>query len=419
MVEELQTWFAWQGVPTLDIGVQVRERATPPSGWLLSASHNNVQAGPDNLQQAIDGNPSTRWSTFGRQTPGMWFQVDLQEIKTIARVSLDNNASPLDYPRGYHIHLSTDGRTWTTVAEKPTNDRPVKATFSPRSARYVRLEQTGNTDGWWWSIHELTIDDAVKPTVRSSHSNVLTGSDNLGNALDGDPNTRWSTLFPQRAGMWFEIDLQQTQFVRGLRLDGAGSASDYPRGYVIRLSVEGQQWVEVARNASNTQAVNETFPEHLARYIHIEQTGWSLRWWWSIHEIEVTAREANLSATASHNNVISGADNLWQAFDDQANTRWSSGASQTPGMWFEIDLNEARVVSGLYLDITGSPHDYPRGYVLRVSQDRYLWHEVARAPDNNQPLNVNFNPRLVRYFRLELTREYEYWLSVHEINVKE
>jgi hypothetical protein len=31
--------------------------------------------------------------------------------------------------------------------------------FSPRPARYIRIEQTGSSDRWWWSIHGITIKD--------------------------------------------------------------------------------------------------------------------------------------------------------------------------------------------------------------------------------------------------------------------
>ena len=122
-----------------------------------SASHNNVLTGADNLLQALDGWPETRWSTFQPQTPGMWFELDLGQVQAISQVCLNNEPSPHDYPRGYIVCVSEDRAQWEEVARNDHNDRPLDITFSPRQARYIRVEQTGQADQWWWSIHQVTI----------------------------------------------------------------------------------------------------------------------------------------------------------------------------------------------------------------------------------------------------------------------
>ncbi len=291
MVEEGRTWFAWQGSPTLNVQITVKaEGVEPPEPGAISvrASHNNRQAGPDNLQQAIDNNPATRWSTLQPQQPGMWFQIDLGELRTVSQIRLDNGGSPLDYPRGYILRVSTDGQSWTSVAEKPANDRPLEVTFTSRQIRFVRIEQTGRDPVYWWSIHEIHVSEAeVTLSARASHNNVLTGADNLLQALDNRPDTRWSSRALQQPGMWFEIDLNKLRSVSGLALDTAGSPNDYPRGYVVSLSTDGQQWVEVARNDRNDRALDIKFTPRSARFIRIEQTGRADRWWWSIHRVTI------------------------------------------------------------------------------------------------------------------------------------
>jgi hypothetical protein len=420
MVEELRTWFVWQQTPTLNVLVEVTTGLPEPTEWQLSASHNNVHTGADNLQQAIDGDASTRWSTFARQQPGMWFKIDLGEVQTVNQVRLDNKTSPMDYPRGYIVQLSTEGHNWTTVAEDPNNERPLAVAFSPRPARYVRIEQTGSSDRWWWSIHEVEIkSDGLSMSATASHHNVFTGGDNVLHAFDGRLDTRWSSHALQQAGMWFEIDLNETRVVSGLQLDTAGSPHDYPRGYVVRVSLDRQQWVEVARNPNNDRELDITFTSRSARYIRIEQTGSSEHWWWSIHEIAVKSGGGEMSATASHNNTLVGSDNLTQALDALPNTRWSSRALQRPGMWFEIDLGETRLIKGLVLDNSQSPQDYPRGYVVLVSEDRSNWREVARRANNDRLLDVTFASRSVRYIRIEQTGSSEHWWwSIHRIAIR-
>jgi hypothetical protein len=312
MVEEMRTWFAWQGVPTLDVEIAVRKEqvdqpAEPPEapelpgelkppeaeipetpGRLsLKSSHANRQQGIDNLQQAIDGNPYTRWSTQQPQQPGMWLQIDLGEVRTVSQVRLDNEQSPADYPRGYVVKVSQNGRDWTTVAQNPLNDRPLNVTFSPREVRLIYIEQTGSDPGYWWSIHSIEVSSEVKMSAQASHNNIWVGADNLAQALDGRPETRWSSRSLQAPGMWFELDLHETRTVSGLALDTAGSPDDYPRGYVVRLSTDGEGWVEVARQAQNDRALEVSFSPQATRYIRIEQTGRASDWWWSIHGVTI------------------------------------------------------------------------------------------------------------------------------------
>ncbi len=291
MVEEQRTWFAWQGVPTLNVRATVKadEVVVPPTstGWRVSASHNNQQQGEDNLQQALDRNPYTRWSTRQPQQPGMWVQIDLGQVRTISQVYLNNDPSPRDYPRGYVVRVSLDKTNWTTIAENPLNDRPLNVTFSPRQARYIHIDQTGQDPIFWWSIHGIEITEEIKISASASHNNVLVGADNISQAFDGRPETRWSSRAVQQPGMWFEIDLNQTRPVSGLTLNTAPSPQDYPRGYVVRISTNRQQWEEVARRDQNDRALDVSFNPRPARYLRIEQTGSSDRWWWSINEVRI------------------------------------------------------------------------------------------------------------------------------------
>jgi hypothetical protein len=291
LVEEQRTWFAWQGVPTLDLRVTVKpdDVVIPPAstGLKVSASHNNQQQGEDNLGQVLDNNPYTRWSTHQPQQPGMWFLIDLGEMRTVRQIRLNNDPSPRDYPRGYVVKVSVDRQGWTTMAENRLNDQALNVTITPRQARYIYIEQTGSDPTFWWSIHEIDIASEIKLTVSASHNNVLVGPDNVAQALDGKPETRWSSRAVQQPGMWFELDLNEMRTVSGLTLDTSRSPQDYPQGYVVRVSTDRSKWDEVARQNQNNSALDVSFSPRSARYIRVEQTGNSDRWWWSINEVIV------------------------------------------------------------------------------------------------------------------------------------
>ena len=157
MVEESITWFAWQGTPTLNLPLTIGDGDQRPPTLSILASHNNVQTGADNLQQAIDNNVATRWSSRALQQPGMWLEIDLGEVRSVRGLVLDSARSPEDYPRGYIVKLSTDRQQWTEMARNAQNGGVLDVNFSSRQARYVRIEQTGSSDRWWWSVHEITL----------------------------------------------------------------------------------------------------------------------------------------------------------------------------------------------------------------------------------------------------------------------
>ena len=121
----------------------------------MSASHNN-SAGK--LMSSVNGNAGDRWDTGGSQVPGMWFQVEFPDVSKINRVVLDSRRSPRDYPRGYEITVSTDGKTWSKPLAKGAGTQPLTDIGFPNAeAKFVRITQTGSVNGLYWSIHEIEI----------------------------------------------------------------------------------------------------------------------------------------------------------------------------------------------------------------------------------------------------------------------
>ena len=59
---------------------------------------------------------------------------------------------------------------------------------------------------------------------------------------DGDPDTRWATLGPQRAGrIWFELELREPRKVGALWLDTRAAPADFPYAYLIE-GLDGDSW---------------------------------------------------------------------------------------------------------------------------------------------------------------------------------
>jgi uncharacterized protein (DUF608 family) len=114
--------------------------------------------------QAYDGDPSTRWTTMRPMRPGDWYQFDLGGERTVRKLVLDSEQSPGDYPRGYRLDASRDGKQWHEIASATAAEvavRQVKGVltieFAPLRTRYLRITQLGEQGGLFWSIHELYV----------------------------------------------------------------------------------------------------------------------------------------------------------------------------------------------------------------------------------------------------------------------
>jgi len=120
--------------------------------WKLTASH-----GEKSLDYAIDGEASSRYSSGRKMEPGMWLQIELPDITTVQRIVMDAKKSPTDSPIEYTIGYSMDGETWeTTKPQKGTQGATI--VFIPNTqAKFVRITQTGKSERYYWSMHELRL----------------------------------------------------------------------------------------------------------------------------------------------------------------------------------------------------------------------------------------------------------------------
>ena len=129
------------------------DMALDRTGWVLSASNNTAA-----LSKAIDGNIATSWNTYGIQTPGQWFQVDMGSARAFSQIVMEQGASQNDYPRSFQIQISNDGVNWSTSIF--TGEGTIPATicsFPQKLARYIRITQTGSAPSSYWSLFEFNV----------------------------------------------------------------------------------------------------------------------------------------------------------------------------------------------------------------------------------------------------------------------
>ena len=103
----------------------------------------------------------------------------------ISGVLLDALKSKNDYPKGYKLELSLDGIDWgKPVLQGKGTGAVMVLNFPLTKTKFVRITQTEDTKGGFWSIHELQL---LQP---SKMGNVL---------LPSGPATKPSAAKPRPA----------------------------------------------------------------------------------------------------------------------------------------------------------------------------------------------------------------------------
>ena len=155
-VEELRDRFKSRKEPWTQAEL---EKIYPPilanqKQWKLTASH-----GQDELKGCVDHDMSSRFTTGKFQNPGMWVQVELPKISEITQITLDAGSSTGDYPRGYEVVASIDGKTWTKpIARGDGKSAVTNIKFAPTKAKFLKITQTKRHSGLYWSIHEMSLN---------------------------------------------------------------------------------------------------------------------------------------------------------------------------------------------------------------------------------------------------------------------
>ena len=107
-----------------------------------------------------------------------------------------------------------------------------------------------------------------------------------GNMLDGNSNTRYSSGTGQYDGLWFPVDMGQTQTFDKIVLDSGSSIGDYARSADVYVSTDGTDWTKVSSVVRRSTSPTGSFPTQTARYIKVVNTG-NAGSWWSVAEFNV------------------------------------------------------------------------------------------------------------------------------------
>ena len=90
------------------------------------------------------------------------------------------------------------------------------------------------------------------------------------------------------------------------------------------------------------------------------------------------------------------------AIDGKPDTLYAAKSTQTPGMWFQVELPAATLVSGLLLSSGAATNDFLRDYQVLVSADGAQWGEaVATGHGTGVHTEILFQPVEAKFVRVQ------------------
>lgn len=114
--------------------------------------------GVGSLRLMVDGNRNTRWATNAPQQTGDWLMIELPRVCDVKRIMMDARLSNKDYPRGYRVDVSMDGKTWKgPYALGAGRGASTEALPLPNKCKFVKITLTAGDPTYYWSIHEMSI----------------------------------------------------------------------------------------------------------------------------------------------------------------------------------------------------------------------------------------------------------------------
>ncbi|HVZ21980.1 MAG TPA: discoidin domain-containing protein, partial [Vicinamibacterales bacterium] len=140
--------------------------ATAP-GHVVPIAHLSTDCAPEIEDRALDRSLDSIWMC--PQTRDATFTIDVGQPSRLAAVVTEMGQYVADYPNALTVETSIDGERWDpawtgsglaplvwSAIDQPTRV-PLTMAFTPRTARFIRLRQTGRDSLHAWAIPEVQV----------------------------------------------------------------------------------------------------------------------------------------------------------------------------------------------------------------------------------------------------------------------
>jgi lysophospholipase L1-like esterase len=327
--------------------------------------------GSNVASNAVDGNSSSYWMSSGSDP--QWLAVDLGTVQTINRVKWIWKQL---YGKSYQLQVSSDNTNWANVYNTINGTGGTNSvSFTPTSARYVRIYGTQRATGLGYEIAEFQVYAPPlvnlalnKSVMASSTSDAINFS--ASKAVDGSATTYWSS---QAADVqWIAVDLGSVQNIGWVRLNW-GSA--YGQSYEIQVSTNNLHWTSVYNTGSGTGGIeDDSFTAVNARYVRMYGMLRGTAGGYSLNEFSVY-EPLNAPANSQFQPLvyISNVNAAFSQSNSSINLSWPSTIQQIYGIQFTTNLAnpawldyEPQVaatgnVANIFISTTNWPQQFFRG----------------------------------------------------------
>ena len=364
----------------------------PRDKWTASAFKSPASASPagDAPVCAIDGNPSTRWtSSVMQDANNQWFMIDLGGRYAFNQVVIDCDTA--DYGRAYEVRVSNDGVSWSdpVVSTAGVQGQTV-ITFPQQVAEYVKINQVGVAGGNWWAIFELNlfnrkVEDKEPPTPPTELSAV---------SNNGDVTLSWSGASDDTGVVMYIVYRDGEEIAR--TSNSTYTDAGLETGEFYTYSIRALDASDNESELSKTVAVQVADAPVL-----LPKDGWA-----------ADASDMPSSATPAQ-------DSPGCAIDNSIGSRWTSGTGQYKGMWFMVDLGKPQTFSRIVLNCQSSG-DYIHGYEVVVSNDGETWSDpiVSGKGYSAENMEILFPAQTAQFVKIISTEDVPAnWWSINELSL--
>ena len=406
-------------------------RELDPATLTVTASLNGADA-----SSMVDRDAATFWSSGQPKRGGEWFQVDLGRVEPVALIRWLPR-SYQEIPAGLVVETSLDAVTWQRLIVLPEYQGPlywsaghpvarvrsgrVELRVPPTPARYLRVTQTGQAVGWYWTVRELFVyaaDPGAVPTPPRAD----------GAALARTVRAAGVTRLYADRGWASRVALVDPE----LRVPPANLALDAynDRGPESELLPE-MPWspgVGALVEAPDADGFVSVARASGLAFTRVDVGGLVL----FVYAPAAAPPGTPIPASSLHVGVSRSRRVAGRAVDGNPGTRWTTARPQAPGDWLRVDFAEPRTVQAVRLWAI-KRNEWPRGLQLEASaggetwrpltaelrgESAIRWGGITPLRSDLQALRLEFAPTTLRALRLTLTEgHWRYAWSVNELTV--
>ncbi len=246
--------------------------------------------GPDGKGTPMPGQPGHKLAPSFQNNPRLAGQHD-----TTIRTLLHGLTGDLDGKKyeGLMVAMGTNNDEWIADATTYIRNSFGNKGGLTRSDQVAKIRSAHKDRSTPWTQAEL--EKLSPPILVNQSAWNLTAShrqDAVGGCVDHDLESRYTTGSSQIPGMWVQIELPKISEVTQIILDAGSSTRDYPRGYQVIASLDGENWTKpIAQGDGKSALTKITFPPTKAKFFKIIQTKKETSLFWSIHEMQLTGKE--------------------------------------------------------------------------------------------------------------------------------